>query len=34
LPFRVGFAVPELIEGLTISAWMVFMSVKLLRSSR
>ena len=34
LPFKVGFAVPELIEGLTISSWMVFMSVKLLRPSR
>ena len=31
LPFKVGFAVPELIEGLTISAWVVFMSAKLLK---
>jgi len=30
LPFKVGFAVPELIEALVISAWTVFMSAKLI----
>jgi hypothetical membrane protein len=31
LPFKVGFAVPELVEGLVIAVWTVFMSAKLLR---
>jgi hypothetical protein len=26
LPFRVGFAVPELVEGLVISGWTIYMS--------
>lgn len=30
LPFKVGFAVPEMIEALIIAAWVVFMGVKLL----
>lgn len=30
LPFKIGFAVPELIEALAISAWTIFMSAKLL----
>ena len=34
LPLRIGFAVPELIEGLIISAWTIFMSVRLLRHHR
>jgi hypothetical membrane protein len=34
LPFKVGFAVPELIEGLVIAVWTVFMSTKLLRQPR
>jgi hypothetical membrane protein len=29
LPFTVGFAVPELIEALAISAWTIFMASKL-----
>lgn len=31
LQFNVGFAVPELIEGLVISVWAIYMSAKLLR---
>ncbi len=31
-PFKVGFAVPEMIEALIIAAWIVFMGVKLLRA--
>jgi hypothetical membrane protein len=31
LPFKVGFAVPELAEGLIISAWTIYMSTKLLK---
>jgi len=30
-PFNIGFAVPELIEALIISVWVIFMSTKLLR---
>jgi len=30
-PFKVGFAVPEIIEALILAAWIVFMGVKLLR---
>jgi len=30
LPFRAGFAIPELVEALVISAWTVFMSAKLI----
>lgn len=33
-PFKVGFAVPELVEGLVIAVWTVFMSAKLLRQPR
>lgn len=32
IPFKVGFAVPEMIEALIIAAWIVFMGVKLLRA--
>jgi hypothetical membrane protein len=32
LPFKVGFAVPELVEALIISAWTVYMSAKLEQS--
>lgn len=32
MPFKVGFAVPELIEALIILVWVVFMSTKLLWS--
>jgi hypothetical membrane protein len=28
LPFKVGFAVPELIEGLIVSAWTIYMSAR------
>jgi len=31
-PFKVGFAVPEMIESLMIAAWIVFMGVTLLRA--
>ena len=31
LPFRVGFAVPELVEGLIIAAWTIYMSARLLK---
>jgi hypothetical membrane protein len=31
LPFKVGFAIPELIEGLIISAWTIYMSTRLLK---
>ncbi len=31
-PFKVGFAVPEMMEALIIAAWIVFMGVKLLRA--
>jgi hypothetical membrane protein len=34
MPFKVGFAVPEMIEALILAAWMVFMGVKLLRADR
>jgi hypothetical membrane protein len=30
LPFKVGFAVPELVEGLVISTWTIYTSAKLL----
>jgi len=30
LPFNVGFAVPEIIEGLIVAAWIIFMGTKLL----
>jgi len=33
LPFKVGFAVPELVEALIISAWTVYMSAKLIEQS-
>jgi hypothetical membrane protein len=32
MPFKVGFAVPEMVEVLIIAAWMVFMGVRLLRA--
>ena len=32
MPFKVGFAVPEMIEALILAAWMVFIGVKLLRA--
>ncbi len=31
LSFEIGFAVPELVEGLIISAWTIYMSTRLLR---
>ena len=31
LPFRVGFAVPELLEGLIIATWTIYMSTRLLK---
>ena len=31
LPLKVGFAVPELIEALIVSAWIIFMGTKLLK---
>ncbi len=31
LPFKVGFAVPELVEGLIVSAWTIYMSSKFLK---
>jgi len=34
MPFKVGFAVPEMIEALILAAWMVFMGVKLLRADQ
>jgi hypothetical membrane protein len=34
LPFKVGFAVPELVEGLIVAVWTVFMSTRLLRQQR
>jgi len=34
LPLRIGFAVPELVEGLIISAWTINMSTRLLRHHR
>jgi hypothetical membrane protein len=34
MPFKVGFAVPEIIEALILAAWMVFMAVKLLRADQ
>ena len=32
VPFKVGFAVPEMIEALILAAWIVFMGVRLLRA--
>jgi hypothetical membrane protein len=32
MPFKVGFAVPEIIEALILAAWMNFIGVKLLRA--
>jgi len=32
LPFNVGFAVPEIIEGLIVASWIIFMGTKLLRN--
>jgi hypothetical membrane protein len=29
LPFKVGFAVPEIIEGLIVATWVIFMGIKL-----
>ena len=34
LPVTVGFAVPELVEGLIVAVWTVFMSTRLLRQQR
>jgi hypothetical membrane protein len=34
MPFKVGFAVPEIIEALILAAWIVFMAVKLLRADQ
>jgi hypothetical membrane protein len=31
LPFKVGFAVPEMIHGIIIAVWTIFMGIKLLR---
>ena len=31
LPFKVGFAVPEITQGLIIAVWTIFMGIKLLR---
>lgn len=31
LPFNVGFAVPEIIEGLIVAAWIITMGIKLLK---
>jgi hypothetical membrane protein len=33
LKINVGFAVPELIEGLIVSAWIIIMGTKLLKSN-
>ena len=30
-PFKVGFAVPEMIEGLIMAVWIIFMGIKLLK---
>ncbi len=32
VPFKVGFAVPEMVEALILAAWIVFMGVRLLRA--
>lgn len=32
VPFKVGFAVPEMVEALILAVWMVFMGVRLLRA--
>lgn len=32
LPFKVGFAVPEIIEGFIMAAWIIFMGTKLIRN--
>ena len=32
LPLQVGFAVPEMIEGVIVAAWIVFMGTRLLRA--
>jgi len=32
LPFKVGFAVPEMIEALIVTTWIIFMGTKLLRA--
>jgi hypothetical membrane protein len=32
LPFKIGFAVPEMIEGLIVAAWIIFMGIKLVRN--
>jgi hypothetical membrane protein len=34
MPFKVGFAVPEMIEALILAAWIVFMGVRLLRADQ
>jgi len=34
MPFKVGFAIPEIIEALILAAWMIFMGVKLLRADQ
>ena len=34
MPFKVGFAVPEIIEALILAAWIVFMGVRLLRADQ
>lgn len=31
LPFNVGFAVPEMIEGLIVAVWIIFMGINLLK---
>jgi len=31
IPFNVGFAVPEMIEGIIVAAWIIFMGIKLLK---
>jgi hypothetical membrane protein len=34
LPFKIGFAIPELAESLVISAWTIFISTRLIRQNR
>lgn len=31
IPFNVGFSVPEIIEGIIVAAWIIFMGIKLLK---
>ena len=34
LPFKIGFAIPKLIEGLIVAVWIIFMGTKLLKFSQ